>query len=573
MTFKDLIHGSLVYFVIGARCLVFSDDRSLSDRVASNWPSDIEIPSVLLSPEVLDSEGSIISSEGEHPDFQLELSIFRLRRPPAVARVVAASRSDHVAFAAFGPSRRIERLLIDSDSLSFSKPGSWKLRSEAKWSIRMPGDQPLTDSTPINVFDGLSAPKRGGGLISYSVSTHVDSVLGDHLREVRWDPNSTSLLLSGMGERTARISLRTPSDTELLGSPLSEVIGWNSEHGVTMRNLVIGQPRTGFDIHIDMASEDDGIAKDLLESIDGVGWDAGHTKLWDLLAGHKQTYSHFHKMQNFRQSFFKFALQLIGKKNPAISPTLTSSARQEDLKLAIATVNTALREISEMIAKHFGTEMLDDPFARWRQLEVLLGIELLRHFEINATKQILEADVTIDSKILLAAAWSDAGRSPHSVGNNVEYRTNEQLLLSAITQCRWRQPCTETGAVACRRQMDSLGRESPAWCTLAESLMYMDRFDLLSAGEKSEYFRVVVGGNAVGRMDKIRRLSLTAAGRAFLLETLEALDKFNCHGMILNVLAHRAAATRRTKRWDFMTKNECKQIEVAVGAAFAASKP
>ena len=96
----------------------------------------------------------------------------------------------------------------------------------------------------------------------------------------------------------------------------------------------------------------------------------------------------------------------------------------------------------------------------------------------------------------------------------------------------------------------------------------MNRFDLLTADEQADYFQNAVGVNSTDPAGKIRRLSLVPGGRAFLLRELNTADRPGCHADILTVLGHRAAATRRSKRWDFMSEDECSRVESALGAAF-----
>ncbi|MEZ6123906.1 MAG: hypothetical protein R3C49_12105, partial [Planctomycetaceae bacterium] len=89
--------------------------------------------------------------------------------------------------------------------------------------------------------------------------------------------------------------------------------------------------------------------------------------------------------------------------------------------------------VSRVIARHYKTEMLDDPYIRWRQLEASVGIALLYFFETTTTLEILESNAPIESKILLAAAWADAGRSPYSLGRvDIQIRST----MSAASQTK-----------------------------------------------------------------------------------------------------------------------------------------
>lgn len=243
----------------------------------------------------------------------------------------------------------------------------------------------------------------------------------------------------------------------------------------------------------------------------------------------------------------------------------------------LPSITAALDSLHIAITAHrhrLSLHIPDDPALRWRIYQRHAEAFILRSlYELIARVVVAQGDMT-DSQLEAATAYimalAECGRPPSPVPLHIleTQKGPGTAAFRAILRSHWRLPCRHQDLQVCK-VCTTKSESFPVLANAcAEALIRTGNFDLIDDPYRMSWWKIRVQGVSGALLWKrILTISESKAGRDWLRYQFGATNDQSMRHAISSVLTERVDALQKTKRFDFMTETEAKQIEIFLNTA------
>lgn len=472
---------------------------------------------------------------------------------PAAQRVMLESDGDLQSLVSFGPTYLPECVISNSDMFLWGRDTAWR-RLGTKWAY-------VVDRSHFsNFMDEEKRHRVPQGSVFFDLGEFLAGAMGQELPKVTWCTSTRSMELSKKVSGTRFwLRFRSPNDAERFGCSLREIFV-RDRNGNAMRWFSF---LTGYQ----------GPLRQNLRQMPRVaetvrqGGTKGLRESWQLLSGFKQD-------DVARGAVDRVALRddcerVAGdferlQSEPPQNPTVERQVVGESFTRLVAQLRKAQAEILETHAQEDPTSdcLVDDPVIRWRAVEVVLGPDVAGALR-NGVFMSAKRDV-IDTEwlIRLCDELGSLGLPPEQA-DPTGIRTDPALhFIAAILNSHWQIEVTPSEVEACVVKVGKVAEGSVVSRIAIETMIRIDEIEKIPEEKLAAWFQSeVIRGDRGTRTRAFRILSLTPNAQRYLMQRAadQSLDA-SVRAAIVEMLAYRAEATVRTKRFDFLSEADCQKI-------------
>ncbi|MBI1246929.1 hypothetical protein GC197_03685 [bacterium] len=210
----------------------------------------------------------------------------------------------------------------------------------------------------------------------------------------------------------------------------------------------------------------------------------------------------------------------------------------------------------------------DDPCFIWQDGERMIGETELMNLTVHCTGLIKMDRQPTKSILTLASAMGDIGCPPINGRRNMfKDNADDDPLFQGISNLKWKLPGTpeQAEAVADWIRQNPPGDEMTNLAV--EALLHGARFDKIDDERLEAWFKEKCSPDSVAwdRTKAITLLSACDVGQGYLLEKMQDEETPTVvHQHIADALHARVSAVRQLKRYDFVSRKRCEEIEAAL---------
>ena len=502
------------------------------------------------------------SSKTGIKSFHFEVSTFLIPPVEGVGkRSVSRAICDHRpgADVVFFEHDMKPAFLCSNDTIYEYLRGDW-CRRDLTWTFQ------LKNPSPSEAF-GEDRSQFPEGPIVVDIPHFLSSGLDEQNCEIRHERITNSHIIVKENKSWIEIRMRSPSDTELLGCQLSEVlivpkrVDRGMPHGCMSIRSFVAKEELGMRMHLSKgymeAAVQPGPAPDeVTRSLKTSPLTAWFAVFPELLA-HQEMGKPLDRA--FQRLFAPYA-----------DPNVTDQARWTRLHPLVDAIVTEIRKIQQIsliVFRNNEALTIDDPAIRWRQNERRgwrsmsdLSTAFMALMLINAREDNHDTIYSCFDAVADFGTPINATEYTLSRPNLTQFMPGQELFIETIFRSRhmYHVEPEEIDATVAALVYSKPGSEMER--VAVETLLRLDEHDRVPPECWQRWWdKEVVKADKLFRWDTLSMLSLHPGNRAVLIEQLPKAAA-PLHREIYVNLKLRAESTQRTQRWDFMTEAECEQI-------------
>lgn len=463
-------------------------------------------------------------------------------------------------------------LFLDDHLFTLSDDASWGVGAAPKWGVVFDEDHPSNHS------DSHISPAPG--FVRFDLSSFIKGIIREETPGTRWDPVARCLIVSKSNGSKFWLRFRSPNDALRYGADLGEVrirgyTGMTKCFRAFQRTL---NPRTRLRLPD---------PKDLAARLNARAWKpSGNSVRFELAASSPEAQAAAFTLWT---ELFPFNDIWMETRKPTNKPlSLREFVRLDDVhaeRKIFSQKDTVTKQLLHDYIKYKG-EMLrslamgagdavppddifpDDPAMIWRDIEATAGPNCAQAVYYSVIRLLTEfPEIPVGHKAFLCLALGESGFPPFLGDGACLHDVREDPYLDAILRSRWQWPCEPRHADACVDALRTSEAGEQVRLAVTDTLIRLDELSRVPPKDLDQWYAAYVT-NAEPRTRR-RFLSLLSAqpsGRDFLMERLNAAaDPESVRKSVADVLRARAAATLKTKRFDFMPEEDCRKIMKVVG--------
>lgn len=454
----------------------------------------------------------------------------------------------------------------------------WRVYRDMRWQCR-------SSVESIEAWWGMeSSPTESGGVVHVDFGAFFKDALSQDVRKTVWHrPTSTIRVTKNNGTDWV-FRFRTPNDEERFGTAISHIsyLPSYTTASSAWSTFIVGRESV-------LRFRTPGPEK-LLESLgESVNAEYKPGRPGEVVVPEEADESLllplWYSLVDFPNS---------DPRPPERYQTLTRSMGQELLRIccrAIARVyRSDLRETAPDIAKTFpkltealATELrsagfyvrkslegevgsigLDDPSLLWRGFEMQTSSRDALYVFIYTLWFAANSPLPEGTRYVLADALADLGVPcvDYIPWDRCEDVIATDPILGAICHSHWGWNCSDKERDACVGLLRDAANTTECDHVLVETLLRMDEIEKVPEEKLAAWFdSEIIRGDRDTRTESLRILSLTPNAQRYLMQRAEDHSgDASVRMAIVETLVYRAEATVRTKRFDFLSENDCQKI-------------
>ena len=455
------------------------------------------------------------------------------------------------------------RVAVNGDRYCLDGRPPWLHQEHARWAY-------VVREGPTEGWATVPDAQTGvGGAVHVDLAGYLRRVLEADDPELEWDAITRSITASKSNGVVYTLRFRTPNDAERFGTCLSQVRNHTIDEtsSFAWSHFILGrasplrfhQPTTDeitaalvpcrtVDSLLDLPDEPrTAQAEDALSL-----WQLAVPKTDDEKRGTACAVGPLlDKVDTLLLMKGNEHAQLEALKSTALAAELIMALR--DVKLSICRGMTKSHE-----------HLFDDPLLLWRAFEMEVGSRVAATAFNRCLQFINTAPIRQDFKYALCDALADLGVPGLDFLNSCTTGggPSEDPVVSAILKSHWQWPCSQEEANGAASLLTAENIGSATEWVVVEALVRMSRMHQVPPDRLDAWFdSAFICGDVMGRDETLRVLSEVIAGREYLcVRAVDELIDLPLRTAIIDMLAYRALATRRTKRFDFMPEDECNKV-------------
>ncbi len=454
-------------------------------------------------------------------------------------------------------SGRDPRLVCTAQDIYHFSEGTWEWEPD-EWSYQ-------AGETGKN--EEIKKAVAASGPLVCNLRQQLQAVTGGKVATIQYDRMTLSDLIVTNDDTSLTIRRRSPNDEELLGTGISEVKilpkrgeggQWNSRicfRAFNSRNL------HGIRFAIDPLQ----IHRDLTSKTSEVGNDGQPVQkaslAWKCLFPVR--HHNIEIRQRLERDIYGSLASLEQRSTLTEDPWTRVRPFVVQQIQSIRLLQRHVLKSNSLTNQHW----MDDPVIRWQ-----FSQDACRELVTQWTELLLAMTCQYcgphDSDLALSYydAIADLGSSeiPYECVLRPEvlkqYMPGQEDFVNAVFSSRHQWYVTPSEIEACVEALDDSVPGSETDRVSVETLLRLDKFDRIPPDRWQVWWeREVVKADKVSRWDNLSMLSFHPGNRAVLMEQLPKAAAPLNREIYVN-LRQRAESTMRTKRWDFMTEEECHKI-------------
>lgn len=455
------------------------------------------------------------------------------------------------------------RVAVNGDRYCLDGRPPWLHQEHARWAY-------VVREGPTEGWATVPDAQAGvGGAIQVDLADYLRRVLEADDPELEWDPITRSITASKSNGVVYTLRFRTPNDAERFGTCLSQVrndtvdetssFAWSHFilgrasplrfHQPTIDEITAALvPCQTIDSRLELPDEPRTAQAENALSL----WQLAVPKTDDEQGG---------KACDVGPLLDKIDSLLLRKGSEhAQLEALKATALAAELIMALRDIKLSMRRGMTKCHEH----LCDDPLLLWRAFEMEVGSRVAATAFNRCLRFINTAPIRKDFKYALCDAVADLGVPGLDFLNSCTTGggPSEDPVVSAILKSHWQWPCSQEEENGAELLLTAENCGSATEWVVVEALVRMGRVQQVPPDRLNAWFdSAFICGDVMGRDETLRVLSEVIAGRKYLcVRAVDELIDVPLRTAIIDMLAYRALATLRTKRFDFMPEDECTKV-------------
>lgn len=458
------------------------------------------------------------------------------------------------------------RVAVDGDIYCFNYVLPWQHVINAKWAF-MPSEGPF--HTWDRVRPDATQP---GGFVRVDLGAFLRGVVTPEDDSLIWDPDCRCLRLDRSNGVTYTLRIRTPNDAERYGTSLSQLRNV-SDDGVSSfawSHFVVSRPSVLRFQKPTKAAVEKAIGEwKTVDSSDRPLLPTGSRSgepvrpLWDTLvtfSGCDGDEARRMKSEQTIESLCKFIGVFRSTQHAENTPMLCDAMAQGLIK----ELRAAEKCVRKGLARETNGMGMDDPLLSWRAAELQLTSRVAAILYGAGLTLLNDCPASAEAKYLFCDALADMGTPCVDFigGNTIGNALSKDSVVRGILHSHWQWECSAAEVEACAALVRSEPQGSRIESVAIEALVRMNRLDRVPGDRLARWFAAEAGNaDESTRTETLRILSQVPRGQQYLLERFGPEHPPSpIRDAVWKMLLYRAEATIRTKRFDFLSEDDCRKI-------------